>query len=200
MKATAPSAARNVGPIVEVLAQWLPAHGRLVELASGTGEHALAFAQAFPGLTVQPSDVGEEALASIAAWREDGPANLRPPVRIDVCDAHWPVTEADAVVAINLIHISPWAAAIGLLDGTVRTLVPGGMLILYGPWRVAGEPLIDSNTAFDADLKARNPEWGLRPLGEFTEAAAARGLVLEERREMPANNLSLRFRRVHAGD
>lgn len=190
---TAPAAARNVGPIGDVLAAWLPPVGIVLEIASGTGEHAVAFARRFPQLSWQPSDPDPEAMASIAAWRGEGSSNLLAPVALDAVDADWPVSHADVIVSINMVHIAPWEAAIGLLDGAVRTLPVGGPLILYGPWLEEDRPAAPSNLAFDRDLKARDPRWGLRHVSHFSAEAAARGLVFAERRAMPANNLMLRF-------
>ena len=194
MKRTAPAASRNRDPILSVLKDWLPPSGQLLEIAAGTGEHALAFAAAFPDLAWQPTDPDPEARASIAAWREEeGTPNLMPPLHLDVLMPEWPVAKADAVLAINLVHISPPEAGLALLDGAARLLGPGAPLILYGPWRVPGEPLAPSNLAFDASLKERDPSYGLRDLDSFAEEAAKRGLHLAERRAMPANNLMLRF-------
>ena len=189
----APAAARNVGAIGNVLAEWLPATGTVSEIASGTGEHALAFARRFAALEWQPSDPDPEALTSIAAWGEGGPANLRPAVRIDAAAPEWPVDRADAVLCINMVHISPWAAALGLLDGAARLLAFGAPLILYGPWIEAGVETAPSNLAFDVSLRARNAEWGLRNSDEFIAEANARGLAFDRRVAMPANNLMLRF-------
>ena len=191
----APAAARNVDAIGDVLEAWLPASGTILELASGTGEHALAFSRRFPAIAWQPSDPDPDALQSIEAWRHGGPPNLLPAVRIDVCDDVWPVSSAAAVVSINMVHISPWAASLGLLDGTARLLAPGAPLILYGPWVVEGVATAPSNLAFDASLKARNPSWGLRSLGAFADAAKLRGFDFAELRAMPANNVMLRFDR-----
>jgi hypothetical protein len=194
VKRTAPAASRNREPILAVLGEWLPRMGQVLEVASGTGEHALAFAAAFPHLLWQPSDPNPEALASIAAWRaEEGSPNLLPPLALDVLATPWPVDRADAILAINFVHISPPEAGIALLEGAARLLPPGHSLILYGPWRVRGEPLAPSNLAFDQALKERNPAFGLRELGAFSAEASARGLRLAERRSMPANNLMLRF-------
>ena len=184
----APAAARNVGVIGDVLAEWLPANGRVLEIASGTGQHALAFARRFANLEWQPSDPDPLALASIAAWRADAPANLLEPLAIDAASPDWPIDRADAILCINMVHISAWASTLGLLDGAARL---GSRLILYGPWLVDGEEPAPSNQAFDADLKARNPEWGLRSLSEFTHEAAKRGLTLRQVRPMPANNVML---------
>lgn len=192
---SAPAASRNVGPIGEVLAEWLPAHGLVLELASGTGEHGLAYARRFPALQWQPSDAADEALASIEAWRADGPPNLLAPLRLDAADPLWPIDRADALVAFNLVHISPWETALGLLDGAARLLAPGAPLILYGPWIEDDVPTVPSNQVFDMDLRARDAQWGLRNLGDFTREAEARGLVLEERRAMPANNIMVKLAR-----
>jgi len=191
----APAAARNVGPIGDVLADWLPASGSVLEIASGTGEHALAFASRFPDLQWQPSDPDPEALASVEAWRAGGPSNLLPPLLIDTRSGEWPLEQADTILCINMVHISPWESAIGLLDGAQRVLAEGGSLILYGPWLEAGIEPAPSNLAFDQSLKARNAEWGLRLVQDFAAEAATRGLILTDRREMPSNNLMLRFDR-----
>ena len=192
----APAAARNVEPIGDVLEGWLPECGLVLEVASGTGEHALAFARRFPRLNWQPSDPDPLALSSIAAWAEDGPRNLLPPIALDAASADWPAAKADAIVNINMVHISPWAAALGLLDGAARLLGAGAPLILYGPWLEEGVSPAPSNVAFDRDLKARDPEWGLRTVEQFAAEADRRGLDLVERRHMPANNLMLLFERL----
>ena len=181
----APAAARNVDAIGDVLAEWLPASGLVLEIASGTGEHALAFARRFPALQWQPSDPDALALASIEAWGRDGPAQLRAPLAIDAASPDWPVDRADTILCINMVHISPWASALGLLDGAARL---GSPLILYGPWLVDGQQPAPSNLAFDADLKCRNAAWGLRLVSDFAREAAKRGLNLRELRAMPANN------------
>ncbi|HEX6741865.1 MAG TPA: DUF938 domain-containing protein [Sphingomicrobium sp.] len=191
---SAPAALRNRDPIAEVLAEWLPKRGLVLEIASGTGEHAVYFAERFPQLDWQPSDVHPEALRSIRAWRA-GHANVREPVVLDASSADWPVERADAVLSINMVHISPWAAALGLIAGAARVLPPGGPLILYGPWLKDDIPAAASNLAFDADLKARDSDWGLRRVEEFAAAAGGR-LALVETRAMPANNLMLLLRRI----
>jgi hypothetical protein len=192
---SAPAAQRNCEPIIEVLREWLPPSGLVLELASGTGEHAVAFARAFPNLDWQPSDIHPDALASIAAWRdESGLPNLRPPLILDAASPDWPIERADALLSINMVHISPWASALGLIDGAARLLPPGGALILYGPWLGDAIETAPSNLAFDADLKRRDPEWGLRRVETFAEAARYRGLRLERQRVMPANNLMLLLR------
>ena len=192
VKRQAPAAGRNVAPIGDVLAEWLPASGLVLEIASGTGEHALAFAKRFPNLDWQPSDPDPLALASIAAWQAEGPANLLPPMALDVTRA-WPIDRADAILCVNMVHIAPWVCTLGLLDGAQRLLAKRAPLILYGPWLEAGVEPAPSNLAFDLDLKARNPEWGLRLVEDFAAEAALRGFVLIERRPMPSNNLMLRF-------
>jgi hypothetical protein len=193
VKRKAPAAARNVEPIGDVLAEWLPASGVVLEIASGTGEHVLAFARRFPNLDWQPSDPDPEALASIAAWVEEGPANLRSPIQLDVCKAPWPLSSAEAILCINMVHIAPWEASLGLLDGAQQVLGPGAPLILYGPWIEAGVQVAPSNQAFDISLRNRNPHWGLRLVEDFAAEAASRGLALVERRAMPSNNLMLHF-------
>jgi len=189
----APAAARNVEPIGNVLADWLPPAGLVLEIASGTGEHALAFARRFPSLEWQPSDPDPEALASIAAWQADGPSNLKPPLQLDVCDAQWPLDRADAILCINMVHISRWETSLGLLDGAERLLPAGAPLILYGPWLEAEVEPAPSNLAFDRDLRARDPRWGLRLVEDFAAEAALRGFILADRCAMPSNNLMLRF-------
>lgn len=193
VKRQAPAAARNVGPIGEVLADWLPERGLVLEIASGTGEHALAFARRFPELDWQPSDPDLQALASIAAWAEEGPPNLKPPIRLDVCAEEWPVDCADAILCVNMVHIAPWEASLGLLDGAGRLLGSGAPLILYGPWLQADVPTAPSNQAFDISLRDRDSRWGLRLVEDFAVEAEKRRLLLAERREMPSNNLMLRF-------
>ena len=184
----APAVARNVGAIGDVLADWLPKSGLVLEVASGTGEHALAFARRFSNIDWQPSDPDPLALASIAAWRTDAPANLLEPIAIDAASLDWPIDRADAILCINMVHISPWASALGLLDGAARLRSP---LILYGPWLVDGQDAAPSNLTFDIDLKARNSQWGLRLVSDFAQEATKRGLKLRDSRAMPANNLML---------
>ena len=193
---SAPAALRNREPIAEVLAQWLPRRGLVLEIASGTGEHAVHFGKRFPDLDWQPSDIHADALASIAAWRKEaGLDNVRPPLAIDAASPDWPIDRADAILSINMVHISPWASAAGLIEGAARVLEAGAPLILYGPWIKGGVETARSNLEFDADLKARNPEWGLRSVEQFASEANSRRLYLEETREMPANNMMLLLRR-----
>jgi len=193
VKRNAPAAARNVVPIGDVLADWMPARGVVLEVASGTGEHALAFARRFPHLCWQPSDPDPEALSSIAAWQAEGPSNLRTPIYLNVCAPEWPVEAADAILCTNMVHISPWEASIGLLDGAARLLGNGAPLILYGPWLQADVPTAPSNKAFDISLRDRDPRWGLRLVEDFAAEASLRGLVLTARQPMPSNNLMLHF-------
>ena len=190
----APATARNREAILAVLRRVLPARGTVLEVASGTGEHAACFAAALPMLTWQPSDPDPHALASIAAHAEAaGLPNLRPPLALDVT-APWPLEAADAVVCINMVHISPWAATEALMAGAGRLLRPGAPLYLYGPYRREGIATAPSNEAFEQWLKAQDPGFGLRDLEAVGAAAAARGLALDELIEMPANNLSVIFR------
>lgn len=192
---SAPAVLRNREYIAEVLREWLPERGLVLEVASGTGEHAVYFAEVFPELEWQPSDTHPDALASIKSWRDArGLPNLRPPVELDASAPQWPIERADAVVNINMVHISPWAAALGLLDGAARILTTGGPLILYGPWLKDDIPTAPSNLAFDRDLRSRDPEWGLRRVEEFATAAEERGIRLQQTRLMPANNLMLLLR------
>jgi hypothetical protein len=196
---SAPHVARNAGPIVDVLAEILPARGMVLELASGTGEHILHFAQKFPKLLWQPSDPEPAALRSIEAWRaESGLFNLLPAISLDARAADWPVPQADAILCINMIHISPWAATAGLMRGAGRLLEEGAPLYLYGPYRRAGVETAPSNEAFDESLKARDPEWGLRELDAVEAEAGKQGLQLDRIVEMPANNLSVVFRKSAA--
>jgi len=192
---SAPAAGRNREPIADVLREWLPARGLVLEIASGTGEHAVYFAERFPALEWQPSDVHAEALQSIAAWRSAATLpNLRPPLTIDAAAPDWPIGAADAVLNLNMVHISPWSAAIGLITGASKVLKRRGALILYGPWLQAGAETAPSNLAFDQQLRQRDPEWGLRCVEDFEVAASERGFELEQIRAMPANNLMLLFR------
>jgi hypothetical protein len=192
-----PAAARNAAPIVEVLRRVLPLRGLALEIASGSGEHVVRFAAAMPGLVWQPSDPDEAARRSIDAHtRASGLSNIRPPVAIDAACPPWPVMRADALIAINMIHIAPWEAAIGLMAGAGATLPEGGVLYLYGPFREDGAHTAPSNAAFDDSLRARNASWGVRDIEAVAAAAAEQGLRLSERIAMPANNLSLIFRQA----
>ena len=194
-----PAVARNTAPILAVLKAHLPARGRVLEVAAGSGEHAVAFAAALPGLTWTPSDPSTEARASIAAWTAQANLpNLSDPIALDAAaTSSWPDETYEAVVCINMVHISPWSATEGLMAGAASVLRrPGGLLFLYGPYREAEAPLAPSNAAFDVSLKSRNPEWGLRDLDAVVAEARRHGLHLTRRIAMPANNLSLIFRHV----
>jgi len=196
MKRQAPAAARNRQPILDVLRTCLPKEGLVLEIASGSGEHAVHFAHALPGLTVQPSDPGAEQRASIDAWaREHGLVNVRPALELDAQSGTWPVTAADAVVCINMIHIAPWEAAIGLMSGSARLLPSGGVLFLYGPYHRNGRPTAPGNEAFDRSLRQQDASWGVRNLEDVTSLAAQNGFSAPQIVEMPANNLSLVFRK-----
>jgi len=179
-----------------VLRRVLPQAGLVLEVASGPGEHAAWFAARLAGLRWQPSGVEGEMLASIEAWRAAAPApNLLAPLRLDVASDPWPIAAADAVVCINLAHVAPWQATLGLLRGAARVLAPGAPLYLYGPWLRRAGANAPSNVAFDRALRARHPDWGLRAVEDLRAAAAAHGLDLTEEIEMPSHNLSLILRR-----
>jgi hypothetical protein len=193
---TAPAVARNRDPILAVLREVLPAAGTVLEIASGTGEHAVHFAAALPHLVWQPTDPDAQARGSIAAHAAaTGLANLLAPLELDASAPVWPVTRADALVSINMIHISPWRATQGLMAGAARVLPAGAPLYLYGPYRQHGRHTAPSNAAFDESLRARDPEWGVRDLDEVVALAAEHGLALQRSVAMPANNLSVIFRR-----
>jgi SAM-dependent methyltransferase len=197
MKRQAPAAARNRQPILDVLQPRLPREGLVLEVASGTGEHIVHYATARPELTFQPSDPDVDARASVDDWvRTLGLANVRPALEIDVTARTWPVERADAVLCCNMIHIAPWEAAVGLVAGAARVLSLGGLFFLYGPYRQGGRHTAPSNEAFDADLKRRNPAWGVRDIEAVIDLAGAQGFSTPEIVEMPANNLSLLFNRL----
>lgn len=196
----APATDRNRDPILAVLSRVLPARGLVLEIASGSGQHAAYFAPRLPGRTWQPSDADPAALASIAAWRAHDPCEaLLPPLELDVTRSPWPLSAADAVVSVNLIHIAPWAACVALLEGAARLLRSGSVLYLYGPFMRDGAHTAPSNAAFDEGLRARDPAWGVRDLADVAEVARRAGFALEELVEMPANNLSVVFRRADVG-
>jgi len=194
-----PSATRNTGPILEVLHAELPATGRALEIASGTGQHAVAFARAFPGIVWQPSDKDDKAKASVAARvSEEGLENLLPPLHIDVMVDDWCrdlPAELDLMVCINMIHISPWAACEGLMAGAGALLRSGGMIYFYGPYKRDGRHTAPSNEAFDASLRSRDPQWGVRDIVDLARVAGHQGMLLERTVAMPANNFSLIFRK-----
>jgi hypothetical protein len=193
----APATRRNRDAILAVLRAHAPTSGQALEIAAGTGEHAVHFARAFPDLTWRPTDPDPEARASIAAWREaQGAPNLQEPLALDASRPEtWEIGSADLVICINMIHISPWTATQGLMKGAAAILPRGEILFLYGPYLEADAPTAPSNLAFDQGLRSRDPAWGLRDLGEVTRLAAAHGLTRIARVEMPANNLSVVFRR-----
>ncbi|WP_086608049.1 DUF938 domain-containing protein [Erythrobacter donghaensis] len=196
-KQHAPATLRNREPIAAVLAREFPPSGTVLEIAAGTGEHAVFFAEAFPALAWQPSDPSPEALASIAAYREDYPGNnLAAPQLLDAAAPDsWPVTQADAIVCINMVHISPWEATLGLFRGAARLLGnSGGPLILYGPYIEQGIETAPSNLEFDASLKARDLRWGLREAEALDALAAQNGLARSARYALPANNIILVYR------
>jgi SAM-dependent methyltransferase len=192
----APSAARNRDPIWEVLRPHLPAHGLVLEVASGSGEHTAHFAAAFPDLVFQPSDPDSGARASIDAWTAAlGLTNVRPALALDAAAHDWPIAAADVVLCINMIHISPWSAAEGLMRGAGRLLSKDGVLFLYGPFRREGQHTAPSNAAFDRSLRLQNPDWGVRELEAVAALAETHGFGPPAVEQMPANNLSLVFRR-----
>lgn len=193
---SAPAVARNRDPILAVLRRVLPARGLVLEIASGTGEHAVHFATALPELAWQPTDPDAAMRRSIAAWRTAANVpNLLQPFALDAASPEWPVERADAVVCINMIHISPWRCTEGLIAGAARVLAPGGVLFLYGPYKEGGRHTAPSNEAFDLSLRQRDPEWGVRDLGDVIDLAAGHGFERVGRVAMPANNLSMVFRR-----
>jgi SAM-dependent methyltransferase len=196
---TSPAARRNAEAILRVLRAHLPARGSVLEIASGSGEHAAAFAAALPHLDWTPSDPSDQARESIAAWsRQLAVSNLNPPLALDASDPMtWPTDTFDALYCANMTHISPWSATEGLMDLAGRVLRrPGGLLALYGPYREFEVPLAESNAAFDASLKARNVDWGLRDREAVEALARSHGLAATLRVQMPANNLILLFRAV----
>lgn len=191
-----PAAERNKDPILGVLARVLPSRGLVLEVASGTGQHVMHFAAALPGLTWQPSDPDAELRRSIALRiQEERRANVNAPIDLDVTQRPWPLQMADAVVAINMIHVAPWPATLALFEGAKALLSAQHVLFLYGPYRRFGAHTSESNAQFDLDLRAQNPEWGLRDLEAVSGVAADTGFVLAETVQMPANNFSLVFRR-----
>ena len=195
------AADRNKAPILAQLQRLLPASGRLLEIAAGTGQHAVHFAAHLPGWTWQPTDPSIDALASIAAWSAQQPSpGLLPPLQLDVLAEPWPLPDAtiqpwDALYCANLLHIAPWACCAALMRGAARLLAPRGLMITYGPYLVQGVATSPGNLDFDVDLRARDARWGLRWLHEVAAEAAAAGLTLEDQVEMPANNRLLVFRR-----
>jgi SAM-dependent methyltransferase len=193
---SAPHVARNTSPIIDVLRGILPNEGLVLEVASGSGEHALHFARAFPHLLWQPTDADPVALRSVNAWRSrEGAPNLLAPVHLDAATDQWPVDQAQAILCLNMVHISPRAATEGLMRGAGRLLDSGAPLYLYGAYLRDGVETAPSNVAFDQSLRARNPEWGVRRIEDVVREAERNGLRLETVVEMPANNLSVIFRK-----
>ena len=191
-----PSAERNREPIAKILSQILPQSGLVLEVASGTGEHAIHFARVMPHLTWQPSEQDKDCLRSISAWAAvEVQANVLQPLYLDVTDAQWPIATAAAIVCINMIHIAPWSVAQALLRGASRILPPGGLLCLYGPYRVAGKHTSASNREFDAQLRAMNSEWGVPDLDAMANEARTFNIELARTFQMPANNLVTVFRK-----
>jgi Protein of unknown function (DUF938) len=191
----APATVRNRDIILDVLREILPMTGVIVEIASGSGEHVVHFARNLPSLVFQPSDPEPEALLSVAAWAKDAQVtNVRTPIVLDASQSPWPIASADGIICINMVHISPWDATIGLITGAAATLPPGSPLYLYGPYRRKGVATAPSNQAFDRNLRDRNPTWGLRELEAVAAIAQSVGFSFPTVTEMPANNLSVVFR------
>jgi SAM-dependent methyltransferase len=196
MKQSSEAALRNREPLREVLARYLPQSGMVLEIASGTGEHAVHFARHFTTLAWQPSDPDPTARASIAAYREEANLpNLLTPLELDVTQSPWPVAKADAIVCLNMVHIAPMEAVVALFAHGARALPPNGLLFLYGPYKFHGRFTAPSNEDFDRSLRERNPQWGVRDIRELTATATRTGLGLDHTLAMPANNHSLVFRR-----
>jgi SAM-dependent methyltransferase len=194
------SAERNKVAILAILNRILPRSGLVLEVASGTGQHVVHFAKAFPELSWQPTDADDAFRESIRAWLDpEKLTNVRPPLELDVCKLPWPVTHADAVLCINMIHVAPWAATEALLEGAKHVLISGGVLFLYGPYRRLGRHTAPSNEAFDAQLRTSNSAWGLRDLEVVGELARTAGFDLQEIVDMPANNFAIVLRSKGAG-
>lgn len=197
MKRSAPAALRNRAPILEALRGVLPPVCTVLEVGSGTGQHSDFFTEHMPGWRWQSTDRDEENLACIAAYRADANReNFLPPLRLDVTSDDWPEGPYDAVFSANMIHIAPWRCAIGLFDGAARHLAARGVLVLYGPFHIGGQPTAASNAEFDLDLQRRDPSWGVRDLEAVIALGAERGIEFVERVPMPANNQTLVFRRL----
>jgi SAM-dependent methyltransferase len=188
---------RNREPILKVLEQVLPAAGTVLEIASGTGEHGAYFAPRFSNLTWQPSDANTDMHKSILAWAKTEAPLMKPPLALDAAADTWPIEQAAAIVCINMIHISPWRSCLGLMAGAGRILEAGGILYLYGPYKINGEHYAESNAAFDQSLRSRDPEWGVRNLDDVIEVAQKEGLQFQQYIEMPANNLSVIFAKAN---
>jgi SAM-dependent methyltransferase len=192
-----PAAERNKGPILDAIRARLPHAGVVLEIASGTGQHIVHFARAVPALTWQPTDADDDLRAAATERiRAAGLSNVRAPLRLDVLAADWPPAEADAIVCINMIHIAPWSATKGLMEGAARLLRPASPLFLYGPYKRGGRHTAPSNEAFDESLRARNPDWGVRDLDDVERCAKQHGFALVDVVAMPANNLTVTFERT----
>lgn len=193
----APATLRNRDAIVALLRALLPGSGTILEIASGTGEHAVYFAQNFPQLTIQPSDPDPECCRSIASWtKQTGVTNVLPPLQLDALAGDWAIDPPAAILCINMIHISPWEASIGLFEKAARLLVPGAPLYLYGPYFRDDIQTAESNLAFDRNLKSRNLQWGIREVADMDALADRTGFSRESLTEMPANNISLVYRKI----
>lgn len=196
-KGFAPAANRNRQPILDVLRRVLPSTGLVLEVASGTGQHAVFFSEHLSGVLWQPSDASVDALRSIQAWVEESDLeNLLPPIELDVRSPRWPISIADALLCVNMIHISPWETTESLFHGASALLAGGSPLITYGPYRLHGAHSAPSNLAFDESLRSRNPLWGVRDIDALMELAERSGFELQERVPMPANNMTLVWTRV----
>lgn len=202
-RAHSPAAERNSGPILAVLQALLPERGAALEIASGTGQHAACFGAALPGWTWQPTDATPQGFASIAAWSADaGARNVRPPLLLNVLSDRWPDTGPtfaapfDLIYCANMLHIAPWACCAGLMRGAARHLAPTGQIVTYGPYLEGDVPTAPGNRAFDASLRAQNPDWGLRALSDVAREAQHAGLQLAARHALPANNLLLVWQRI----
>jgi hypothetical protein len=193
----APATVRNRDFILDVLRDVLPTTGVILEIASGSGEHVVHFARNLPSLVFQPSDPEPDALLSVAAWMKAAEVtNVRAPIVLDASRSPWPIASADGIICINMVHISPWDASVGLIRGAAAILPPGSPLYLYGPYKRKGFATAPSNEAFDRNLRDRNPIWGLRDLEAIAAIAQSAGFSIPDITEMPANNLSIVFRRM----
>src|SRR3546814_839062 len=193
----APATLRNRDAIAQVLRDILPGTGRVLEIASGSGEHVVHFAGLFPHLSWQPSDTHPDALTSISGWtRTAGLSNIAPPIRLDAQTVDWGLDRVDAILCINMVHISPWEATEGLMRGAGRLLPSGSPLYLYGPYIRADTDTAPSNRAFDEALRRQNPDWALRHVDDVRALALRNGLAFDRIVEMPANNISLIFRKI----
>lgn len=195
MKRHAPATLRNRDPLLDVLKRWLPGHPTVLEISAGSGEHAAYFAPRFPGHLWRPTDMGAAELASIEGHRADADApNLLPAMRLDVRERPWSSGPVHVVFCANMIHIAPWECCVALFEGAAEVLAPGGLLLLYGPFRIDGRHTADSNASFDEWLRSQDPRWGVRDLGEVNAVARAAGFEEVERNAMPANNLTVVWR------